>query len=104
MATRSIVDTGEDRLRIAPLVDENTLTKHPSEEPNAEQRLSFTQTQQRLRAVFEALPEHDQRCLYLRAEGLKYRQIADVLGVSVGGVSLSLSRSLARIIRATGSE
>ena len=86
------------------LVDENTLTKHPSEEPNAEQRLSFTQTQQRLRAVFEALPEHDQRCLYLRAEGLKYRQIADVLGVSVGGVSLSLSRSLARIVRATGSE
>ena len=86
------------------LVDENTLTKHPSEEPNAEQRLSFTQTQQRLRAVFEALPEHDQRCLYLRAEGLKYRQIADVLGVSVGGVSLSLSRSLARIVRAIGSE
>jgi RNA polymerase sigma-70 factor (ECF subfamily) len=86
------------------LVDENTLAQHPSEAPNAEEKLSFSQTQQRLRAVFEALPEHDQRCLYLRAEGLKYRQIADVLGVSVGGVSLSLSRSLARIIRATGSE
>jgi RNA polymerase sigma-70 factor, ECF subfamily len=86
------------------LVDENALAQHPCDAPNAEEKLSFSQRQQRLRAVFEALPEHDQRCLYLRAEGLKYRQIADVLGVSVGGVSLSLSRSLARIIRATGSE
>ena len=86
------------------VVDESRLAQHPCGRPNAEEKFSFSQTQQRLRAVFEALPEHDQRCLYLRAEGLKYRQIADVLGVSVGGVSLSLSRSLARIIRATGSE
>jgi RNA polymerase sigma-70 factor (ECF subfamily) len=86
------------------LVDEDTLAQHPCEWPNAEEELSFSQTQQRLRAVFEALPEQDQRCLYLRAEGLKYRQIADALGISVGGVSLSLSRSLARIVRATGSE
>jgi len=86
------------------LVDENTLAQHPCEGPNAEEEFSFSQTKQRLRAVFEALPEQDQRCLYLRAEGLKYRQIAEVLGVSVGGVSLSLSRSLARIIRANGSE
>jgi RNA polymerase sigma-70 factor, ECF subfamily len=86
------------------LVDENTLAQHPCEGPNAEEEFSFSQTQERLRAVFEALPEQDQRCLYLRAEGLKYRQIADALGISVGGVSLSLSRSLARIVRATGSE
>ena len=86
------------------LVDENTLAQHPCERPNAEEELSFSQTQQRLWAVFEALPEQDQRCLYLRAEGLKYRQIADVLEVSLGGVSLSLSRSLARIIRATGNK
>jgi RNA polymerase sigma-70 factor (ECF subfamily) len=86
------------------LVNENALDEHPCEGPNAEEEFSFSQTQQRMRAVFEALPEQDQRCLYLRAEGLKYRQIAEVLGVSVGGVSLSLSRSLARIIRATGSK
>ena len=72
------------KLRLT-LVDENNLAQHPCTGPNAEEGLSFRQTQQRLRAVFEALPEHDQRCLYLRAEGLKYRQIADVLGVSVGG-------------------
>ena len=86
------------------VLDENALAQHPCKGPDAEEEVSFSQMQQCMRAVYEALPVQDQRCLYLRAEGLKYRQIADVLGVSVGGVSLSLSRSLARIIRATGSE
>jgi len=86
------------------LIYEDTLAEHPCGGPSAEEELSFSQTQKRLRAVFEALPELDQRCLYLRAEGLKYRQIADVLGISLGGVSMSLSRSLARIMRATGSK
>jgi RNA polymerase sigma-70 factor (ECF subfamily) len=86
------------------LVDENSLAQHPCERPNAEQELLFSQTHKRLRAVFEALPEQDRRCLYLRAEGLKYRQIADVLGISLGGVSLSLSRSFARLTRVVGGE
>lgn len=86
------------------LIDEGMLAQQPCPSPNAEEEFLFSQTQQRLRAVFEALPEQDRRCLYLRAEGLKYREIADVLGISLGGVSLSLSRSLARIMRATGSE
>jgi RNA polymerase sigma-70 factor (ECF subfamily) len=38
----------------------------------------------------------------LRAEGLKYREIAQVLGISLGGVSLSLSRSLARLASSSG--
>ena len=86
------------------LIDESALAQQPCPSLNAEEEFSFNQTQQRLHAVFEALPEQDRRCLYLRAEGLKYREIADVLGISLGGVSLSLSRSLARIMRATGSE
>jgi RNA polymerase sigma-70 factor, ECF subfamily len=86
------------------LVEENTLAQHPCKRPSAEEEVLFSQKQRRLRAVYEALPEQDQRCLYLRAEGLKYREIADVLGISLGGVSMSLARSLARIMRATGSE
>jgi len=86
------------------LADENALAQHPCERPSAEEEFSFNQTQRRLRAVLEALPEQDQRCLYLRSEGLKYREIADVLGISLGGVSMSLARSLARIMRATGSK
>ncbi len=81
---------------------EELLAQHPDPTHSAEEQLSFNQTQQRLRAVFEALPEGDQRCLYLRAEGLKYREIAKTLGISLGAVSVSLSRSLARMNRASG--
>jgi RNA polymerase sigma-70 factor (ECF subfamily) len=86
------------------LIDESVLAQQPCPSLNAEEEFLLSQKQQRLRAIFQALPEQDKRCLHLRAEGLKYRQIADVLGISLGAVSLSLARSLARIMRATGSE
>lgn len=68
--------------------------------PNPEELLAATQRRDRLRAVLQALPERDQGCLTLRAEGLRYREIADVLGMSLGAVSISLTRSLARLERA----
>ncbi len=68
--------------------------------PNPEEQLSSAQRRQRLLAVVEALPEADQCCLRLRAEGLRYREIAGVLGISLGMVSISLTRSLARLTRA----
>jgi RNA polymerase sigma-70 factor, ECF subfamily len=67
---------------------------------NPEDALAQDQTRQRLLAVVKALPEQEQRCLALRAEGLRYRDIADVLGISLGAVAKSLERSLARITRA----
>jgi RNA polymerase sigma-70 factor (ECF subfamily) len=71
--------------------------------PNAEEQVSFSQRQRRLLAVLQALPEEDQCCLRLRAEGLRYREIAALLGISLGAVSMSLTRSLARLMRADGS-
>jgi RNA polymerase sigma-70 factor (ECF subfamily) len=68
--------------------------------PNPEEQLAAAQRHDRLRAVLQALPERDQSCLHLRAEGLRYREIADVLGMSLGAVSISLTRSLARLERA----
>jgi len=67
---------------------------------NPEDAFARAQVQQRLLAVVRALPEQDQRCLVLRAEGLRYREIAEVLGVSLGAVAKSLERSLARVARA----
>jgi RNA polymerase sigma-70 factor, ECF subfamily len=60
------------------------------------------QRHERLLAVVRALPEQDQLCLRLRAEGLRYREIAQTLGISLGSVSNSLTRSLARLARADG--
>jgi len=50
--------------------------------------------------VLQALPETDQQCLSLRAEGLRYREIAAVVGISLGSVAASLERSLDRLARA----
>ncbi len=69
-------------------------------EPNPERQFESAQTRGRLLAVFQALPEQDRRCLSLRAEGLRYREIAEVLDMSLGSVSVSLARSLARLTRA----
>jgi RNA polymerase sigma-70 factor, ECF subfamily len=66
--------------------------------PNPEERVLSTQRQRRLLAVVRALPGQDQCCLRLRAEGLRYREIAGVLGISLGAVSISLTRSLARLM------
>lgn len=68
--------------------------------PGAEEQLLMNEKEMRLRAVLRALPEDDQHCLQLRAEGLRYREIAEVLGMSLGAVSISLTRSLARLERA----
>jgi RNA polymerase sigma-70 factor (ECF subfamily) len=71
-------------------------------QPNPEQLASFAQRQVRLLALIKVLPAADQRIVFLRAEGLGYREIASVLGISLGSVSISLTRTLARLARAEG--
>jgi RNA polymerase sigma-70 factor (ECF subfamily) len=43
------------------------------------------------------IPERDQRCIHLRAEGLCYRDIAKTLGVSLGSVAKSIVRAIDRL-------
>jgi len=68
--------------------------------PGPEEEVSTAERRHRLLAVVQALPDNDQSCLRLRAEGLRYREIATVLGISLGAVSISLTRSLTRLTRA----
>jgi len=70
--------------------------------PNPEQQAADVQRQRQIMAILRALPQQDRQCLSLRAEGLRYREIAEVLGISLGSVAMSISRSLARMNRATG--
>jgi RNA polymerase sigma-70 factor (ECF subfamily) len=74
--------------------------KQPDLAPSPEEQVLSRQRQQHLMAVLQALPERDRCCLGLRLEGLRYREIAPVLGMSLGAVSISLTRSLARLMRA----
>lgn len=64
---------------------------------NPEERVAEHHRRQRLWSVVEALPERDRSCLFLRAEGLRYREIAEALDMSLGAVALSLSRSLGKL-------
>ena len=82
--------------------DRQIAEEHADPSPDPEEQLSLAQRRHRLLAVVKALPEADQGCLRLRAEGLRYREIGAVLGMSLGAVSISLTRSLARLIRADG--
>jgi RNA polymerase sigma-70 factor, ECF subfamily len=68
--------------------------------PNPEDQFAWNERRRRLFGVWQALPEQDRRCLVLRAEGLTYREITQILDMSLGAVSLSVGRSLARFARA----
>ena len=93
-----------NHLQLTTLVDldEDLLMRTADANPNPEEQLQNDRRQRRLLAVVRALPETDRSCLYLRAEGLRYREIADVLDISLGSVAGSLARSLAKLGRADG--
>jgi RNA polymerase sigma-70 factor, ECF subfamily len=67
---------------------------------SVELELARIERQQRLLRVLRALPERDRQCLCLRAEGMRYREIAEVMGMSLGAVSKSLARSISRMVSA----
>jgi RNA polymerase sigma-70 factor, ECF subfamily len=93
-----------NQLRLRQIVefDETLREQSVDRSLNPEEQLQSRQRQKRLLAVVQALPEQDQSCLHMRAEGLPYREIAEALGISLGSVAASLARSLARLGRADG--
>jgi RNA polymerase sigma-70 factor (ECF subfamily) len=70
----------------------------PGDDP--EEQLAGRRRRARLIAVLNALPERDRHCVRLRGHGLRYREIAHVLGMSLGAVAKSVTRSVARLQRA----
>lgn len=65
--------------------------------PNAEQRLLVGERRKRLRAVLSRLSPQQRHCMFLRAEGLSYREIGEVLGIGVSSVATFLGRAIKRI-------
>ena len=54
----------------------------------------------RMRRAVESLSPQQRQCLHLRAEGLRYREIADVTGVTISTVSEFLRRAVTRLKKA----
>jgi RNA polymerase sigma-70 factor (ECF subfamily) len=80
--------------------DEAVLSLRIDPTPNPEARLAHSERRRRLTSVVHALPVRDRRCLFLRAEGLAYRDIAAALGISLGTVAKSLARAITRLVNA----
>src|SRR6202451_163443 len=73
--------------------DETLAQRQPAATLTPEEEAASSQRQERMQAVLRALPEQDRCCLYLRAAGLRYREIAGALGMALGGVSVGPPRS-----------
>lgn len=65
--------------------------------PDAEQRLLANERQRQFRAVMMQLSPQQRHCLFLRAEGLNYREIGEVLGIGISTVATFLGRAIKRI-------
>ncbi|MEG9437580.1 sigma-70 family RNA polymerase sigma factor [Edaphobacter sp. HDX4] len=89
------------RYRLEDCIEEGASERWTGE-LNPEEELIFNERQRTLRRTFQALPEVDRLCVQLRAEGLKYREIARILGISLGGVANTLARSFHRLQRSGG--
>jgi RNA polymerase sigma-70 factor (ECF subfamily) len=82
------------RLHVEGSWDATAADRIRDEELNPEERCASDQRQRHLASVLRRLPERDRQCVYLRAEGLRYRDIAKVLGISLGSVAKSMVRAV----------
>jgi RNA polymerase sigma-70 factor (ECF subfamily) len=88
----------ERRLRLRAF--ESQFVRRRDADSDPEEQFLENQRREKLVAVLDALPSQDRQCLFLRFEGLRYREISAVLGISLGSVANSLARSLRQLERA----
>jgi RNA polymerase sigma-70 factor (ECF subfamily) len=75
----------------------NTSSIDPA--PGPEERLLRKERMVRAHAAISALSEQQKQCLYLRAEGFRYREIADILGVTISTVAEFLRRAIKKLTK-----
>lgn len=67
------------------------------EAESAEDRLLADEKKGRLEAALTWLSPQQRQCLELRAEGLAYREIGEVLGIHISSVRTFIARAIAKI-------
>jgi len=70
-----------------------------SSEMNPEQSVLEREQNLRFHKAVQGLSEQQQRCLFLRLEGLRYPEIASALGISASAVGEFLRRAIAKLKR-----
>lgn len=69
----------------------------PAPESNPEQAALDGESARMLALAVERLPEEQRRCLALRSEGFRYREIAAILGIGTSTVAYVLRRAVAAL-------
>ena len=64
-----------------------------------EQALLQKERMRRMQAAIRKLPRRQQQCLHLRAEGLRYREIAGILGIGISSVAESVHKAMESLAR-----
>lgn len=82
--------------------DDALASRQVDPDPDPEAQLVHDERRRRLWSVVRALSDRERRCLFLRSEGLTYRDIARTLSVSLGTVAKSLTRTMSRLMSADG--
>ena len=91
-----ISETRKAKLRQAS-PDLRVATEMPSLEPSSEDIVLKSERESELLEAVHSLTDLQQQCLHLRAEGLRYREIGEVLGLSVVSVADALKRGIRRM-------
>jgi RNA polymerase sigma-70 factor (ECF subfamily) len=96
LAIDSVRKDGVTAVHHAPAAGERALdVADPA--PGAEDLLLSAESRSRLRHALGRLSGQERRCLDLRAEGLTYREIAEVLGIRHTTVAVFLARGLKKL-------
>jgi RNA polymerase sigma-70 factor (ECF subfamily) len=72
---------------------------HADPTPGPEDLVLHREKMDRLHAAISTLSEQQKQCLFLRAEGFRYREIAEILDVTVSTVAESLRRAIRKLIK-----
>jgi RNA polymerase sigma-70 factor (ECF subfamily) len=81
-----------------PVEGEHATLEQADAALNPEDMYLWKEHLRRLDIAIAQLTEQQRQCLHLRAEGLRYREIADVLGVGVSRVPQLLQRAMVRMM------
>jgi RNA polymerase sigma-70 factor (ECF subfamily) len=77
--------------------EESRLEELSAPEMNPEAHYLKSELMARLDAGVARLTEQQRHCIFLRSQGLRYREIADILGVSVSSAAELLQRAVVRL-------
>ncbi|MCI0417958.1 MAG: sigma-70 family RNA polymerase sigma factor [Acidobacteria bacterium] len=96
------IDHQRKRNLVEPLDEEawqKVCERNADPSPNAEQQILQREQEGKVQAVLRQLSPQERECLNLRAEGLTYREIANVLGMRPPTLVSFLGRIIHRVIR-----